>query len=513
MASEHAARTVTCVLEEGAARHGDTAALRLEGTTTTYGELRDRAYAFAGGLERLGLARGDRLLIMAHNSLEFLDAWLGCALAGVVEVPVHVEYRGELLRYIVEHSAATRMLLAPEFVPRIAELAPELGALEGLVVLGDAPDAPLPTTTLAALLDGPPAAELEPLGESEPIAVMYTSGTTGPQKGVLVSHRHAYEYANAVARVLELREGDRYYAPLPLFHIAGQWAVVYACLQRGATAVVRRRFSVSEFWDDCAAEGVTTTFLLGAMAQFLYAQDTPLPDGVRLDRALLVPLIDGLDDFRSRFGVRVTTCYGSTETGVPVIAGFDVSDPTVIGRAAPGYELRIGDENDEEVPVGEAGELLVRTAEPWTTMIGYHGDDDATAHAFRNLWLHSGDAVRRDAGGTYYFVDRLKDAIRRRGENISSFDVEREVNAFQGVLESAAFAVPSEHTEDEVAVCVVPKPGLALDGDELRAFLEQRLPRFMLPSTIEVLPELPKTMTGKIKKYELRERVVAAHVR
>jgi crotonobetaine/carnitine-CoA ligase len=511
MAREHAARTVTCVLEEGATLYGDAAALRFEGTTTTYAELRDRAHAFAGGLERLGLGRGDRLLIMAHNSLEFVDAWLGCALAGVIEVPVHVEYRGELLRYIVEHSGATRMLLAAEFVPRVAELAPELGALEGLVVIGDVTDdPPLPVTTLAELLDGPPAAELEPPAESDPMAVMYTSGTTGPQKGVLVSHRHAYEYANAVCHVLELREGDRYYAPLPLFHIAGQWAVVYACLQRGATAVVRRRFSVSEFWDDCAAEGVTTTFLLGAMAQFLHAQDAPLPDGVRLDRALLVPLIDGLDDFRRRFGVRVTTCYGSTETGVPVIAGFDVSDPKVIGRAAPGYELRVGDGNDEEVRVGEAGELLVRTAEPWTTMIGYHGDEGATAHAFRNLWLHSGDAVRRDADGTYYFVDRLKDAIRRRGENISSFDVEREVNAFPGVLESAAFAVPSAHTEDEVAVCVVAKPGASVEVDELLAFLEQRLPRFMLPSAVEVLPELPKTMTGKIKKYELRERVTAS---
>jgi len=145
-------------------------------------------------------------------------------------------------------------------------------------------------------------------------------------------------------------------------------------------------------------------------------------------------------------------------------------------------------------------------------MIGYHGDDAATAHAFRNQWLHSGDAVRRDSDGTFSFVDRLKDAIRRRGENISSFDVEREVNAFPGVLESAAFAVPSEHTEDEVAVCVVPKPGVPLDVDDLLAFLEQRLPRFMLPGTIDVLPELPKTMTGKIKKYELRERV-AAYVR
>jgi crotonobetaine/carnitine-CoA ligase len=276
--------------------------------------------------------------------------------------------------------------------------------------------------------------------------------------------------------------------------------------------VVRRRFSVSEFWQDCAAERVTVTFLLGAMAQFLRSRDAAVPPGVELDRALVVPLIGGLEEFRRRFGIRVTTCYGSTETGVPIVAGFDVSDRCVAGRAAPGYELRLVDERDEEVPVGEVGELVLRTAEPWTTMIGYHDDDEATARAFRNQWLHSGDAMRRDADGVFYFVDRLKDAIRRRGENISSFDVEREVNAFPGVVESAAFAVPSSHTEDEVAVCVVAAPGVTVDAEELHAFLERRLPRFMLPSAVEVVQELPKTLTGKVKKYELRERM-AAHVR
>jgi crotonobetaine/carnitine-CoA ligase len=509
MTREHATRTVTSVLDAAVERFADTPAVRLDGLTVTYADLRRRARAVAGGLERIGLVRGDRLLIMAHNSLEFVDAWLGCALAGVVEVPVHVEYRGELLRYVVDHSGATHMLIAEEFVPRLTELGSDVGALEAIVVIGEPEGAPQPATALRDLIDGPPLAEQPVLAESDPIAVMYTSGTTGPQKGVLISHRHAYEYANAVCRLLELRAGDRYYAPLPLFHIAGQWAVLYACLHRGATAVVRRRFSTSQFWQDCASEEVTATFLLGAMAQFLYGQDEEPPDGVKLERALVVPLIEEIEGFRRRFGVRVTTCYGSTETGVPIVADFDVSDPRVAGRAAPGYELRIVDENDEEVPVGRTGELVLRTDEPWTTMIGYYGDDDATAQAFRNLWLHSGDSMRRDGEGTFYFVDRLKDAIRRRGENISSFDVEREVNSFPGVLESAAFAVPSQHTEDEVAVCVVAKPGIELDGDELLAFLAQRLPRFMLPSVVEVVPELPKTMTGKVKKYELRERVVA----
>jgi len=302
-------------------------------------------------------------------------------------------------------------------------------------------------------------------------------------------------------------EGDAYFAPLPLFHIAGQWALVYACFQVGATAIVRRRFSTGEFWSTVRESGARVSFLLGAMANFLARQE-PKPDDVDnpMERMLVVPLIDDVDDFRRRFGVRVCTCYGSTEVNVPLISGYEVTEPGIAGRPVPGFDIRIVDEDDREVPVGAVGELVVRSAEPWLLATEYHRNPEASLRLFGNLWLHTGDAFRKDAHENYFFVDRIKDYIRRRGENISSFEVEREVNAHPAVLECAAVAVKSASTEDDLKVVVVLKSGMTLDPEDLREFLRGRVPSFMVPDIVEVMAELPKTPTGKIQKHLLRGR-------
>jgi len=402
------------------------------------------------------------------------------------------------------------MVVEPEYAPRVAELDEDLGALELLVVRGTPGSkdiARIATVAWQALIDDAPAAgEPGVVAEEDVAAVLYTSGTTGTSKGVVIAHRQAYTYAATIGRLLEISEEDVYYAPLPLFHIAGQWAVVYAALQAGATAVIKRKFSVTEFWPDVAEEGATVGFLLGAMANFLQRQPpSPRDADNPLERLLMFPLVEELESFRKRFGVRVCTAYGSTEVNIPIVSGFDVSDPRLAGRPAPGYELRIVDEKDEEVSVGHVGELAVRADVPWTTMVGYHANPSATSKAFRNLWLHSGDAMRRDKEGNYYFVDRLRDVIRRRGENISSHDVERAVNSFDAILESAAIGVPSHHTEEEVWVYAVPKPGRAIGQAELRNFLKECLPPFMLPEGIEIVAALPKTPNGKVRKHALRQ--------
>jgi len=343
--------------------------------------------------------------------------------------------------------------------------------------------------------------------EHDIVAIMYTSGTTGPSKGVRVAHAHAYTYAQHAGEAMQLVEGDAYFAPLPLFHIAGQWALVYACFQVGAKAIVRRRFSAGEFWSTVRESGARVSFLLGAMANFLARQE-PKPDDVDnpMERMLVVPLIDDVDDFRRRFGVRVCTCYGSTEVNVPLISDYEVTEPGIAGRPVPGFDIRIVDEDDREVPVGAVGELVVRSAEPWLLATEYHRNPEASLRLFGNLWLHTGDAFRKDAHENYFFVDRIKDYIRRRGENISSFEVEREVNAHPAVLECAAVAVKSASTEDDLKVVVVLKSGMTLDPEDLREFLRGRVPRFMVPDIVEVMAELPKTPTGKIQKHLLRGR-------
>jgi crotonobetaine/carnitine-CoA ligase len=286
--------------------------------------------------------------------------------------------------------------------------------------------------------------------------------------------------------------------------------MLYASWIVGGTAIIKRRFSVHEFWDDVRAHGATTTFLLGAMAQFLHAQSAADHDRDNtLDRVLMVPLVADLEGFRERFGVRVTTCYGSTDVNVPLRADFDVTDTTVAGTPFPGYEVRLVDHDDNEVADDEVGELCVRPPEPWMTLVEYVGNPEATAHALRNMWLHSGDMFRRDADGNYHFVDRLKDAIRRRGENISSFEVECEVNAHPAVAESAAIGVPSRNTEDDLGVVVVPRQGMRVDEAELREFIATRAPKFMVPDVVWVLDEMPKTPTGKIQKHILRAQFAA----
>ena len=342
------------------------------------------------------------------------------------------------------------------------------------------------------------------------MAVMYTSGTTGPSKGATLTHAHAYEYAYGVVEMLELRESDIYYAPLPLFHIAGQFAVIYCSCLAGATAVLPGPFSAQGFWDDVRRYNATTTFLLGAMANFLQRQEPRDDDADNpLQRVLMVPLIPETEAFKTRFDCLVSTTWGGTEMNCPMRSGFDLVDSKTCGRVAHDrYEVRIVDEDDQELPTGTPGEALVRTKEPWIMSNGYWNHPEWTAEAWRNQWFHTGDMLKVDRGGNYYFVDRTKDAIRRRGENISSLEVENEINAHPDVLECAVIPVASADTEQEVMAVIVPKPGHEIDPAALIRFLEPRMAYFMVPRYLEFAESLPKTPTGKIQKFPLRERAV-----
>jgi crotonobetaine/carnitine-CoA ligase len=437
-------------------------------------------------------------------------------------VPLNTAYRGTILAHVINDSRARTVIVAAEFLERLAAVAGELRHLERCVVHGggDAGVA-LPAALagrcgalafeeLFAASEAPP--DVEP-AESDLVAVMYTSGTTGPSKGVMIPHAQAYEYASGAAQAVELEGDDVYYAPLPLFHLAGQWAVVYAACIRGATAVLTGGFHGGDFWAEVARHRVTATFLLGAMANFLYQQapregeaETPLA------KVLMAPLMPELDDFKRRFGVEVGTAYGSTELGTVAFHGFQLPNQRSCGRPRDDrFELRIVDADDRELPPEAVGEIVVRAREPWTLMSGYWQRPEATAEAWRNLWLHSGDAGKLDAAGNLYFVDRLKDAIRRRGENISSLEVENEINAHPGVLESAVFPVESEHSEQEVMAALVLQPGAVLTPEELIRFLEPRMAYFMVPRYLDFVEALPKTPTGKVQKYALRQGGRGAH--
>lgn len=477
----------------------------------TYGQADEDARRWSRALRRAGITADDTVVTMVPPCTEAVAAWLGAARLRAIEVPVNTAYVAGLLRYVIEDSRADLMIVHRVHLDTVLEAIAAAPTLTTIVVVGadgNLPPAPMDLVRVEDFL-GAAEGDDDPGGEvptaRDIAAIIYTSGTTGPSKGVLVTWRQAELTATGIMPREMFDHSDAFYSGFPLFHMSGK-GPLYACALVGARVVMRERFMTSVFWDDVRRHGATTTILLGAMANFLYQQparpddaDTPLRD------ALFLPLIADLDGFRDRFGVTARTTFNMTETSCCILSdGDDLVDRSGCGRVRPGFQARVVDGDDVEVGPGEVGELVLRGEEPWTLMAGYWHKPEATVDAWRNLWFHTGDAFTRDRDGNFFFVDRIKDAIRRRGENISSFEVESEVNGHPDVLESAAVAVDSDDGEDELKVVVVLHPGRTLRPADLAAFLGLRLARFMVPRYIEFCEALPKTPTEKVKKAELR---------
>lgn len=505
---------MTAVFEEALRQVPDRIAVRDQGVSLSYGALYERALALGGGLASRGVGAGEHVLLMLDNHVDHAVAWLGLALTGRVEVPVNTAYKGTILAHVVENSGARAIIIESHHCEVLAAVASELSRLELVVVRGDMERLPsLPGHLRVVAFDELPGPTARPakLAPWDLIGILYTSGTTGLSKGVRVTNAHAYGYATPVLADID-RPDEVTMVTLPMFHIGGQWAGVYKSLIGLASAVVLPRFSATGFWDEARRYACTNTLLLGAMANFLWQQPPSEADRDHpLRRIQMVPVIQQMEAFKERFGIEaVATGYGLTEGSTILRAPMGYAEPGIAGWLRPDFEARIVDGNDIEVPEGEVGELIVRTRDPWSIMDGYHAMPEATVAAWRNQWLHTGDAFRRDATGRWYFVDRLKDAVRRRGENVSSFEVEVAINEHPAVLESAVIAVPSEAGEDEIKACVVLGAGQAVSAEELLTFLDARLPYFMVPRYVEFLDELPKTPTEKVRKQALRDRGLTA---
>jgi crotonobetaine/carnitine-CoA ligase len=405
-------------------------------------------------------------------------------------------------------------------VPNVLAAASQVPTLEHLVVVGDAvePGSDLRATRSADLLAAAPAEPSRPyadLATHDVASVMYTSGTTGPSKGVLMPWGQLHAAIILTASMIERGPvPDKVlYVNGPPNHVQAKGAVA-AMAMVGGQVVLRHAFSLSSFWDDVAAYGVTDTSLVGSMANFLMsAPESPADVETTLSNVLMAPMVPAVDEFNRRYGTRTWTAYNMTELSVPTLLADWVAGDTPncgpIREGYPYYEARIVDELDWEVPDGEVGELILRTGVPWTMNAGYLDMPEATVRAWRNGWFHTGDAFRKDEQGRFHFVDRLKDTIRRRGENISSFEVEAEVLAHPAIAECAAIAVPFEGGEDEIKVAVVLQEGAELTGEGLADFLTGRVPRFMVPRYVQVVAALPKTPTLRVQKGEVSRSVAA----
>lgn len=480
----------------------------------TYEQAYARSLVLAGGLRNIGIERGLPVLTMVDSHLDATHLWQGAGLTGLIEVPINTAYKGTFLSHIVNDSRADTLVLDAHYGARVAAVATELTELRTVVVRGVGDDAADASKTLAdagfrILSFG----ELLTAKQASPVDVapwdlmnyIYTSGTTGRSKGVRVSHAHGYTYASREDQGPPTA-ADRILVTLPLFHMGGKFYGMYQALIAQACAVLKSGFSLSEFWDQVREHEITFTLVVGAMAQLLSSRPESADDADTSLRAVaMMPVLANIDSFAERFGMDVYTGFGMTEAGAPVIAGPGSLRPGEAGFPRPGFEVKVVDEHDIEVPSGVTGELVVRPELPWTVMDGYVGLPETAATMWRNGWLHTGDGFRHDSDGRLFFVDRIKDALRRRGENISSFEVEEVVTRFDGVLECAVVAVPSELTEDEIKAVIVLKPGAEPDPVGLTRFLVDALPYFMVPRYLEFVSELPKTPTQKVRKHVLRE--------
>lgn len=512
-----AATTVHGVLEAAATTAPDARAVFfVDGPAFTNAELLDESRRVAAGLRAAGVSAGDRVALLVGNRPEFLSTYLALSALGAVSVPLNTAMRGDILTYMLETVGPCRLVVEDEFHEAVPTELLDSGTVLDVWWLApsEAPDAATPPRTLpfSELTTHEPITTSHPARHSDLLSILFTSGTTGPSKGVMWSHRTALAFSENATWVMGYTARDTVYTCLPLFHINALFTAFLAGLQEGAAVCVSRRFSASRFWSEVTTSGATVLNMLGAMGAVLWKQaPTPEERAHSLRLAMVVPFPRNEHaEFEERFALRATELYGSTDTSIPIGLPHGETRPGSCGRAAPGWEVALVDADDEPVPPGVPGELVTRPTRPFIGQLGYYKMPDKTWEAHRNAWFHTGDMLVQDDEGWFYFQDRLKDALRVSGENVSSFEVEQVLQSHPAVAEVAVYGVPSELGEDAVMASVVTEAGETLDPADLASFAATRLPYFAVPRYIDVVAALPKTSTQKIRKQELRSTGVRA---
>jgi crotonobetaine/carnitine-CoA ligase len=488
------------------------------GRSHSFAEVNATVNRLAHGMRTFGIHKGDFVGILLPNCLEFLYSWFALSKLGAVEVAISDAYKGSFLAHPLRLSNARILIANADLAVRVAEIEDDLPALERIVIVdqpnGTAAQVPsfhrIAVSRFEELYSEDTSNPGVALTPQDIAAVLMTSGTTGPSKGVIMPHSQFYFFAEEDVQLVRLREDDVYMTGFPLFHGNAQFLTVYPCLIAGAHLVLYPRFSASDWAGRALRSGATMAFIL--------AQPPSAADRAhRVRRIYAAPLSPDLaGKFTERFGVHeYVDGFGQTEISNVFMTPPGAKRPAGASGVLVDqwFDIRLADpETDEEVAEGEVGELLVRHKTPGIICGGYLGMPEKTVETWRNLWFHTGDGLRRDSEGWYYFVDRVKDALRRRGENISSFEVESGVRSHPAVAECAVIGVRADQDagEDEVMACVVLKSDMTVTFEELVAWCDSQLPAFMVPRYVEILAELPRTATEKVRKKELRERGITA---
>lgn len=477
----------------------------------TFGQVEKIVNKTAKILTGLGVQKGDHVCLLLPNCLEFLYLWFGLAKIGGVMVPINPSLRGDGLKYIINHSDSKLIFVHSRLQVPFNFVKSDLRNIKNVVLVGQDEVAPFASSDLETLLaeaseGAPPAVPISP---GDPLGIIYTSGTTGPPRGAMISHFN-YLHSGQVwlEEVIDYQPDDVFFTSLPLFHANAQMFTTMGSLLSGRPFVLREKFSASRFFDEIRQYKATVFNYIGGILTMLMKQPPRKDDAqnpIRVTFGGAAPR-EIWREFEERFDLTIIEGYGLTESG-----GVSICNPPhdikvgSIGKTLSFCEVDIFDDNDKQLPVGETGEIVIRESVPHSMFIEYYKEKDKTKEVWRSGWFHTGDRGYMDPQGYFYFVDRSKDCIRRRGENISSFDIEKIINSHPAVLEAAAVAVPSDLGEDDVKVFVVLGDGQALPEEELLAYCEERMAYFMVPRYVHYTDALPKTPTQRVQKFKLRE--------
>ncbi|WP_179295440.1 ATP-dependent acyl-CoA ligase [Bacillus sp. FJAT-45350] len=488
--------TIPQLLKHNVSTYPSKTFLRFKDKQYTYLETNQEANKVANFLKTVGVKKGDHVALLLKNSPDFLFIWFGIAKLGAVMVPINYHIKGESLEYILDHSDSSIAIVEPAFVEQTKAVADKELTIISLEDIRSAKD-----------LENTQRDEV-PLRQEDPMSIIYTSGTTGLPKGVVLPH---FSYVNTAANFLneiaDINEEDILYTCLPLFHCNAQQLSVMGTMLAGAQLALSEKFSASKFWSEIHHYQATIFNYIGSILTVLYKQ----PYSKFEINNTITKTFGGAApkeiwaEFEDRFDIKVMEGFGLTETATVCLCNpTDDVRLGSIGKPLSNVEVKIFDENEKEAPPNTEGQICVRELKPHTIFKGYYKMPDKTEEAMKGGWFHTGDRGTQDENGYFYFKDRMKDCIRYRGENISSYEIERIINKHPDVKESAAIGVPSELSEEDVKVILVPQENKTIDFPAFIRYCEDRMAYYMVPRYVEIKDTLPKTATERVQKYELR---------
>jgi len=512
--------TFSRVLADKARRNGDKTFLAFlpDGRTFSYRQIDLASNRIANGLRAAGIAKGAHVAMLMDNSPEQVLAYFALAKIGAVSVPINTAARGNFLEYYLVNSDSVALVVDQALLTHVLALE-QRQCIKNIFVAAERGPADFPAhdsiatfTDFRTLEQGSEAPPDIAVKFSDTCSIMYTSGTTGPSKGNVFTQIHSLTFALPFVPVLKYDENDIYYLSMPLFHAAAYNGGLLLMLMVDGSAALTRRFSVSNFWSEVRGAKATVGMIL-SMGHFLWGQQPSDDDrNHRLRLLISAPMVANAADFEQRFGLKLTQGYGLSDYCCAFSQPLNTPESKRMSMGFPlgGIDVCLVDDDDNEVSIGEVGELCLRKNDmPYATAQGYYRMPQATLAATRNLWFHTGDRARRDADGYYYFVDRKKDAIRRRGENISTYEVETSIAKHRAVADVAVYPIKVSNGDDEVGASIVIRPGETLSERELFEYCSENMPHYMVPRFIHIRDELPRTLTNKPRKQEMRDDVEA----